>query len=148
MLQISSSMTWLLVPGFYINLISGDELEERGYWVNCFNHPLRFSTDDPNVTVKNLQKMHGLPVADSRPITSSTIYPSTPMQAFSTIEAPQPRRDVPPGSQMPLPVRQDAALAWHLRAGHAGPDVMDRLNLQTRGVRITGPTPINCPDCA
>ncbi|KAJ3453410.1 hypothetical protein MRS44_017657 [Fusarium solani] len=59
----------------------------------------------------------------------------------------KPRRQRMAISRVPPPPRMDSSEIWHLRSCHAGPQALEQLVLQTKGVRIKGPTTVQCTAC-
>jgi hypothetical protein len=47
-------------------------------------------------------------------------------------------------SRAPRSLREADAYRWHLRMGHLGKKVLERLVLNVYGVKIRGPLTINC----
>lgn len=50
-------------------------------------------------------------------------------------------------SHKPKPPSYADAVRWHLRLGHAGPDVIANLMENTTGVRVKGPRTVDCEAC-
>ena len=145
------------VPHFHTNIISADKLEEKGLWHHGYDHTLRIGTPHDNQVLCRLSKQYGLKIVEYKPLSSSYFQlPQSPISVFNAFPSlfssfqaeslqPQRRRFAP--SRDPPPPRTATPELWHLRAFHAGPDALEQLVLKTQGVRIKGPTTVQCTAC-
>ncbi|PHH92205.1 hypothetical protein CDD83_8405 [Cordyceps sp. RAO-2017] len=146
------------VPRFHTNLFSAKKLEKKGLWHCGFDNTLRMGTYDDNDVLCRLTEKYDLKIVEYKPVARSYFQlPQRPISvfnafqdAFSSVQTeslqPRPRRRIAT-SRQPPPPRWDSAEIWHRRACHAGPKALEQLVLQTRGVRIKGPTTAQCTAC-
>ena len=126
-------------PTFICNVISLDRLKERDLWWDTRREWECIRQLDGRV-VANVPKIHGQYVLEYVPLeeeerdnwdaTFSTYYyhPSrTPM------------RD--------RPAKKEPIHLWHHRMGHPNPEVLQRLTENAVGVKIKGPTTVQCDSC-
>lgn len=145
------------VPRFHTNIISSDKLEEKGLWLHGFDHTLRLGTPQDNQVLCRLTKKYGLKIVEYKPLSRSYFkLPQSLISVFNAFQSIfssfqvgslQPRRRRMAPSRDPPPPRTDSPEIWHLRACHAGPDALEQLVLKTQGVRIKGPTTVQCTAC-
>lgn len=145
------------VPRFHTNIISSDKLEEKGLWLHGFDHTLRIGTPQDSQVLCRLTKKYGLKIIEYKPLSCSYFkLPQTLISVFNAFqsvfsslqaESLHPRRQRIAHSRDPPLPRTDSAETWHLRAFHAGPEALEQLILKTQGVRIKGPTTVQCTAC-
>ncbi|KAJ6437605.1 reverse transcriptase family protein [Purpureocillium lavendulum] len=143
------------VPRFHTNIISAKRLKRKGLWYCGFDNTLRMGTFEDNDVLCRLTEMYDLDIVEYKPVSRSCLQrPQSPISVFnafqdvfSSFQTQTPRRRMATSRQS-TPPRSDSSEIWHLRACHVGPDVLERLVLQTKGVRIKGPTTIQCKACS
>ncbi|OAQ63884.1 integrase, catalytic core [Purpureocillium lilacinum] len=144
------------VPRFHTNIVSGKRLKKKGLWYCGLDNTLRMGTFEDNDILCRLTEMYDLDIVEYKPASRSCLQrPQSPVSVFNAFQdvfssfgtPSAPHRRLAISRQQPLP-RLDSSHKWHLRACHAGPDVLERLVLRTKGVRIKGPTTIQCNACS
>ena len=141
------------VPNFHTNVISEDKLEPTGLWYCSKDRTLRMGPVENSYVRCRLSVKYGLKIVEFKPAVRS--YFRLPQSSISAFHAYQ---DMPfqtnslkkkrrLSRRQPLP-RTDTSELWHLRACHASPEVLEHLILQVKGVRIQGPSTVQCTHCA
>ncbi|KAJ4168379.1 hypothetical protein NW754_002251 [Fusarium falciforme] len=143
------------VPRFHTNIVSAKRLARKGLWHCGFDNTLRMGTYEDNDVLCRLTDQYDLDVVEYKPVSRS--YFKLPQSVisvfnafqdvFSSFQANKPRRQRMAISRVPPPPRSDSSEIWHLRSCHAGPQALEQLVLQTKGVRIKGPTTVQCTTC-
>ncbi|KAJ3454388.1 hypothetical protein MRS44_018282 [Fusarium solani] len=143
------------VPRFHTNIVSAKRLARKGLWHCGFDNTLRMGTYEDNDVLCRLTDQYDLDVVEYKPVSRS--YFKLPQSlisvfnafqdVFSSFQANKPRRQRMAISRVPHPPRLDSSEIWHLRSCHAGPQALEQLVLQTKGVRIKGPTTVQCTAC-
>ncbi|KAK4078062.1 hypothetical protein Purlil1_12083 [Purpureocillium lilacinum] len=145
------------VPRFHTNIVSARRLARKGLWHCGVDNTLRLGTYEDNDILCRLIDHYDLDVVEYKPISRSCFtLPQSPISVFNAfqdvfspyrVDSDKPKRQRVVISRVTLPLRQDTAELWHLRACHAGPQALEQLVLQTKGVRIKGPTTVQCTAC-
>jgi hypothetical protein len=145
------------VPRFHTNIISAKRLEKKGLWRCGVDNTLRMGTYEDNDVLCRLTDKYDLDVVEYKPVPRSYFrIPRSLVSVFNAFQHvfssfrannPKPKRQRMTVSRVPPQPRLDASEIWHRRACHAGPRVLEQLVLQTRGVRIKGPTMVQCTAC-
>ncbi|KAM4061834.1 reverse transcriptase (RNA-dependent DNA polymerase) [Hirsutella rhossiliensis] len=145
------------VPRFHTNIVSAKKLARKGLWHCGVDNTLRMGTYDDNDILCRLTDQYDLDVVEYKPVSRS--YFKLPQSLISVFNAFQgvfssfqtdntrPRRQRMAISRVPPPPRLDSSETWHHRSCHAGPQALEQLVLQTKGVRIKGPTTVQCTAC-
>jgi transposase InsO family protein len=122
-------------PDFMTNLVSFSNLKKRGiFWDterNQLYRPINQSI------VCSLEEVAGQQVIDHRPIERQ-------FQAFAVNRIPRRRIT----SKDPRPPRKGDGKLWHCRLGHAGPMAIHKLGENSLGVKLTGPSTVQCIHCS
>ena len=122
-------------PDFMTNLVSFTNLKKRGiFWDTERN--LLYRVGDRSI-VCSLQEIAGQQVINHRPIERQ-------FEAFAVNRVP--RRRVT--SRDPRPAKKGDGILWHRRLGHAGPMAVRKLGENSLGVKLTGPSTVQCPHCS
>ncbi|KAL3955856.1 hypothetical protein ACCO45_009875 [Purpureocillium lilacinum] len=144
------------VPRFHTNIVSARRLARKGLWHCGVDNTLRVGTYEDNDILCRLTDHYDLDVVEYKPISRSCYtLPQSPISVFNAFQdvfspyrvGNKPKRQGVAISRVPRPPCQDTAELWHLRACHAGPRALEQLVLQTKGVRIKGPTTVQCTAC-
>ena len=136
------------VPHFHTNIIAANPLYEMGYWFCHLDKTLRYGQSlTNNVVVLDIKIMYGLLVAEYKPSHSYSLPSSDAGSCVFSAINPINRR-IRRSNKDPLPPRTDSADLWHLRAGHLGPEALEKLVQSARGVRIRGVPTVKCEACA
>ncbi|KJZ69999.1 hypothetical protein HIM_10610 [Hirsutella minnesotensis 3608] len=145
------------VPRFHTNIVSARKLARKGLWHCGVDNTLRMGTYDDNDILCRLTDQYDLDVVEYKPVSRS--YFKLPQSLISVFNAFQgvfsslqtgntePRRQRIAISRVSPPPRLDSSETWHLRSGHAGPRALGQLVLQAKGIRIKGPTTVQCTAC-
>jgi hypothetical protein len=121
-------------PNFATNLVSLRQLQKMDYWWD--NRPLyNCLRRADNTIVAHLKDRHGQFVLEDIP----NDHPKMRMAFFI-------RRNKFNSWSARKPVKADA-IKWHLRMGHPGPEAMRHLVNSSTGVRLKGPTTVQCEAC-
>lgn len=121
------------IESFACNIVSLRQLHKKGYWwdnkapENC----LRRKDDS---IVCHLSSRHGQFVMEYNPQENTTA-------AFATGR----RRRY--NSRTERAPKEGEAHLWHLRMGHCGPETLKHLEANTEGVKLHGPTTVQCSAC-
>ncbi|RYP87917.1 hypothetical protein DL769_000369 [Monosporascus sp. CRB-8-3] len=117
---------------FACNLVSLRQLQKKGYWWDNrgINNFIRDKYDQVVATLTD--KFDQFVIED--------ISATATHAALATY-----RRNV--NSWTARPPRTGDGTMWHLRLGHPGPEVIARLRSHTKGVRLKGPTTVECQAC-
>ncbi|KJZ69778.1 hypothetical protein HIM_10837 [Hirsutella minnesotensis 3608] len=138
------------VPRFHTNIISAKRLKRKGLWYCGFDNTLRMGTYEDNDVLCRLTEKYDLEIVEYKPISRSYFQlPQSQISVFNAFQdvlpslqagsqPPPPRRRMAT-SRQPPPPRSDSSEIWHLRACHAGPDVLERLVLVMGYARHGGP---------
>lgn len=145
------------VPRFHTNIISARRLEKKGLWHCGVDNTLRMGTYEDNDVLCRLTDKYDLSVVEYKPVSRSCFkLPQSLVSVFNAFQdvfSSFPTNGLKPGrqrmaiSRVPPPPRLDSSEVWHRRSCHAGPRVLEQLVMQTRGVRIKGPTTVQCTAC-
>ncbi|RYP32481.1 hypothetical protein DL768_011137 [Monosporascus sp. mg162] len=117
---------------FACNLVSLRQLRKKGYWWDNrgTNNFIRDKYDQVVATL--IDKFDQFVIED---ISATATHAA--LAAY--------RRNV--NSYTARPPRIGDGTIWHLRLGHPGPEVITQLQSHTRGVRLKGPTTVECQAC-
>ena len=119
-------------PGFACNLVSLRQLRKQGLWWD--NSPGNNCVRKGNGSILcHLSDRYSQYVLEDLPATVSSAAFFVRRNRFNTYTQPRPSKAV--------------ANLWHLRLGHPGPQALEHLVHSTQGVRIKGPTTIQCDAC-
>ncbi|KID83884.1 gag-pol polyprotein [Metarhizium guizhouense ARSEF 977] len=145
------------VPRFHTNIVSAKRLEKKGLWRCGVDNTLRVGTYENNDVLCRLTDKYDLDVVEYKPVSRSYFkLPQSPVSVFNAFQDVlsssrtsnlKPKRQRMAISRVPPPPRLDSSEIWHRRACHAGPRVLEQLVMQTKGVRIKGPTTVQCTAC-
>lgn len=136
------------VPNFHTNIIAANLLYKKGYWFCHLDKTIRYGPSlTNNVVVMDIKIMFDLLVAEYKPSCSYSLPSSDAGSCVLSAIKPINRR-FRRSNKDPLPPRSDSADLWHLRAGHLGPEALEKLGQSTRGVRIRGVPTVKCEACA
>ena len=145
------------VPRFHTNIVSAKRLARKGLWHCGFDNTLRMGTYEDNDILCRLTDQCDLNVVEYKPVSRSYFkFPQSLISVFNAFQdvfssfpanSFKPRRQRMAISMVPPPPRLDSSEIWHLRSCHAGPQALEQLVLQTKGVRINGPTTVQCTAC-
>ena len=123
-------------PKFAANLVSFHLLEKRGlYWDTRPQHQCLRITANHNVLAL-IERHYDQYVLEYNPI--NALEGSSP----ATFALRTRRR-----SHQPRPHQKALGERWHLRLGHPGPQALEHLVNHSSGVRIKGPTTVQCDNC-
>lgn len=134
-----------LIEGFHVNIISEARLAKAGIWYCGADLTLRYGKLNKSVVVASLQRKGNVAFIEFKPTSSYSLVPSSQVLVYPTLERriPSYRK-----SRDYLKPRADIASIWHLRAGHLGPEALQRLVHNARNVKIIGIERIKCEHCA
>ena len=119
-------------PGFACNLVSLRQLRKQGLWWD--NSPGNNCVRKGNGSILcHLSDRYSQYVLEDLPATVSSAAFFVRRNRFNTYTQPRPSKAV--------------ANLWHLRLGHPGPQALEHLVHSTQGVRIKGPTTVQCDAC-
>jgi transposase InsO family protein len=122
-------------PDFMTNLVSFAKLKQRGiFWDTERNNLYRAS--DKSI-ICSLQEIGDQQVINYRPIERH-------LEAFATNQIPKRRIT----SRDPRPPKKGDGMLWHRRLGHAGPVAVHKLGKNSLGVKLVGPSTVQCSDCS
>ena len=123
-------------PIFAANLVSFHLLEKRGlYWDTRPQHQCLRITANHNVLAL-IERHFDQYVLEYNPL--NALEGSSP----ATFALRTRRR-----SHQPRPHQKALGERWHLRLGHPGPQALEHLVNHSSGVRIKGPTTVQCDNC-
>jgi hypothetical protein len=122
-------------PDFMTNLVSFLKLKQRGIFWNTEKNYL-YRANDKSI-ICSLQEIAGQQVINYRPIER---YP----EAFAANRIPKRRIT----SRDPRPPKKGDGMLWHQRLGHAGPMAVHKLGQNSLGVKLTGPSIVQCSSCS
>lgn len=119
-------------PGFACNLVSLRQLQKGGLWWD--NSPGNNCIRRYNGSfLYQLMDRYGQYILEDLPPTYSNATFFTRRNKFNTYTEKRPNKAL--------------ANLWHLRLGHPGPQALEQLVHNTKGVRIKGPTTVECDAC-
>lgn len=120
-------------PGFACNLVSLRKLRKQGLWWDNSpgNNCIRKAN---NTIICYLSDRYSQFVLEDLPTTLSNLaFFVTRRNKFNTYTQRRPNKAI--------------ADLWHQRLGHPGPQALEQLIHHTEGVRIKGPTTVQCDAC-
>ena len=136
------------VPHFHTNIIAANPLYEMGYWFCHLDKTLCYGQSlTNNIVVIDIKIMYSLLIAEYKPSHSYSL-PSSNAGSYVFSAINPIKRRIRRSNKEPLPPRTDSADLWHLRAGHLGPEALEKLVQSARGVRIRGVPTVKCKACA
>ncbi|KAJ6436334.1 reverse transcriptase family protein [Purpureocillium lavendulum] len=110
------------VPRFHTNIISARRLAKKGLWHCGFDNTLRVGTYDDNDILCRLTDHYDLDVVEYKPVSRSCFgLPQSPISVFNAF--------------------QDVFSSYHA-------DGVKPIRQRTKGVRIKGPTTVQCTACS
>nr|XP_036576325.1 reverse transcriptase domain protein [Colletotrichum truncatum]KAF6783050.1 reverse transcriptase domain protein [Colletotrichum truncatum] len=137
------------VENFHVNIVSEALLRKTGIWYSGLDNTLRQGTYKNSVVVKHLVRKMNITFFEyktgSQYIAQKRITSSNAGIVNHLVLAVQ---DPARLSLRKPPDRYDDAWLWHLRSGHLAPDALERMVSNVRGVKIKGPTRLECEYCA
>lgn len=150
-----------LCPDILCNLVSFRILRQQGIWWDTQHDPTTLRTRHGQ-TISHLRELHNQWVIEYNPVDNTLrekVQEDTSQQAHSADNQPADQSEmsrVDPG-QRSLAARKQhsprknakraSAILWHQRLGHPGPAVIEHLMQQAEGVRVKGPTTVECDSC-
>lgn len=120
-------------PRLLTTLVSLRQLRGRGYYWDNKNDPTTLRRKDGSL-ISTLQDRCGQYVLEYRPH-------ELPLASFATY-----RKKYTTWTKRP-PLTGEA-IRWHHRMGHPGPAALEHLVHSSQGVKIRGPTTVECEACA
>jgi Reverse transcriptase (RNA-dependent DNA polymerase)/GAG-pre-integrase domain len=123
-------------PDFMTSLVSFTKLKERGIYWDTENNQL-YRIADRSI-ICTLQEIDGQQVINFRPVARQ-------FEAFAANRIPRRRKVT---TRDPRPPRKGDGMLWHQRLGHPGPMAIHKLGQNSLGVKLTGPSIVQCPHCS
>jgi hypothetical protein len=123
-------------PDFMTSLVSFTKLKERGIYWDTENNQLYRIADRSIICM--LQEIDGQQVINFRPVARQ-------FEAFAANRIPRRRKVT---TRDPRPPRKGDGMRWHQRLGHPGPMAIHKLGQNSLGVKLTGPSIVQCPHCS
>jgi transposase InsO family protein len=121
-------------PDFMTNLVSFSKLKEIGiFWDTEKNQLYRANNRS---VICSLQQIAGQQVINYKPVERN-------LEAFAANRIP--RRIT---SRHPRPPKKGDGRLWHRRLGHPGPMAVRKLGENSLGVKLTGPSIVQCSHCS
>lgn len=120
-------------PRLLTTLVSLRQLRSRGYYWDNKNNPTTLRRRDKTL-ISTLQDKCGKYILEYRP----NELPLASLAIFRKKYTTWTKR----------PPLTGEAIRWHHRMGHPGPDALEHLVNASQGVKIRGPTTVECEACA
>jgi Reverse transcriptase (RNA-dependent DNA polymerase)/GAG-pre-integrase domain len=122
-------------PDFMTNLVSFSNLKKRGIFWDTEQNRLYRAIDQSIIC--SLKEVAGQQVINYKPIERQ-------YQAFAVNRIPRRRTT----TKDPRPPKKGDGKLWHCRLGHAGPMAIHKLGENSLGVKLTGPSTVQCSHCS
>ena len=129
-------------PTFLCNVVSLQKLLRRGYWWDTRASPTRLCRGDGS-TLAQVMNIYDQFVLEYIPVSNNGNINST----FTAHQQQRKRHQntyTPVRDRRPRPVSSDT---WHRRLGHPNSEALMHLVNHVTGVRMRGPTNVQCDQC-
>jgi hypothetical protein len=121
------------IPSIQCNLVSLRLIRRQGFYWDNRNDPTLLRRRVDNSVVCRLRDLHGQYVIEYNDANSNHASFATRSARWTNWKRPSVTAE---------------AQKWHLRYGHPGPEALARLQRTAQGVKIRGPTTVQCEACA
>lgn len=140
-----------LIQGFHTNIVSEPLLQKAGVWYCGKDCTLRTGELENSVLLQQLERKGNLVFLEYKPLytschASQSISRSTAGTVRSFAAMRRAAADEKPNER--VITRIDTGEMWHARAGHLGPEALEKLVRMAKGVSIKGPSHLECEVCA
>lgn len=130
---------------FNTNLVSISRLLDQGYhWNSRTGHLTCLDGTCIGVT----KRIHGQFALEHRPTDQQSRSACTDKEDQGVFSITRPKRRRRCTTKDPRPVATGNGLLWHRRMGHPGPLALLTLRRNSLGVRLKGPSTVQCEACA
>ncbi|OHW95249.1 reverse transcriptase domain protein [Colletotrichum incanum] len=139
------------VENFHVNVVSEALLRKTGIWYSGLDCTLRYGGYEDGFVVKQLTRMANIAFLEYKPLSSYLSSTRIPVSdaALVNFNATIPFPSITPKrpSYHEKTTRNDPAWLWHLRGGHLGPEALEHLVSNVRGVKMKAYKRIDCSHC-